>query len=117
MKKDKKAFFTVFYVPMVPIILYIFYKKKIHWSIWPSAILCVGGVYLLSDFSNATVRFGDSLVILCAFFWALHIIFIGKFIKIFESRENGIKLSGIYLYFGKICIYKTDGRFLEGKSE
>ena len=78
------AFFTVFYVPMVPIILYIFYKKKIHWSIWPSAILCVAGVYLLSDFSNATVRFGDSLVILCAFFWSLHIIFIGKFIKIFD---------------------------------
>ena len=37
----------------------------------------------MSDFSNATVRFGDSLVILCAFFWSLHIIFIGKFIKIF----------------------------------
>ena len=33
------AFFTVFYVPMVPIILFIFYKTKIHWSIWPSAIL------------------------------------------------------------------------------
>ena len=78
------AFFTVFYVPMVPIILFIFYKKKIHWSIWPSAILCVVGVYLLSDFSNASVRFGDSLVILCAFFWSLHIIFIGKFIKIFD---------------------------------
>ncbi len=55
------AFFTIFYVPMVPIILFIFYKKKIHWSIWPSAILCVAGVYLLSDFSNATVRFGDSV--------------------------------------------------------
>ena len=78
------AFFTVFYVPMVPIILFLFYKKKIHWSIWPSVILCVGGVYLLSDFSNAKVRFGDSLVILCALFWSLHIIFIGKFIKIFD---------------------------------
>ena len=78
------AFFTVFYVPMVPIILYIFYKKKIHWSIWPCAILCVAGVYLLSDFSDATVRFGDSLVILCAFFWALHIIFAGKFMETFD---------------------------------
>ena len=78
------AFFTVFYVPMVPIILFIFYKKKIHWSIWPSAILCVAGVYFLSDFSNATVRFGDSLVLLCAFFWALHIIFIGRFIENFN---------------------------------
>ena len=78
------AFFTVFYVPMVPIILFLFYSKFIHWSIWPSVILCVAGVYLLSDFSNATVRLGDSLVILCAIFWSLHIIFIGNFIKVFN---------------------------------
>ena len=78
------AFFTVFYVPMVPIILFMFYSKKIHWSIWPSVFLCVVGVYLLSDFRDATVRFGDGLVILCALFWALHIIFIGKFIQKFN---------------------------------
>jgi len=78
------AFFTVFYVPMVPIILFLFYSKKIHWSIWPSVFLCIAGVYLLSDFSNATVRFGDSLVIICALFWSLHIIFIGKFTKNFD---------------------------------
>jgi len=78
------AFFTVFYVPMVPIILFMFYSKSIHWSIWPSVILCVAGVYLLSDFTNASVRLGDSLVILCAVFWSLHIIFIGKFIEKFN---------------------------------
>ena len=78
------AFFTIFYVPMVPIILFFFYSKSIHWSIWPSALFCIVGVYLLSDFSNATVRLGDSLVILCALFWALHIIFIGNFIKTFN---------------------------------
>ena len=78
------AFFTVFYVPMVPIILFMFFSKKIHWSIWPSVLLCVAGVYLLSDFTDATVRFGDGLVILCALFWALHIIFIGKFTQNFN---------------------------------
>ena len=78
------AFFTIFYVPMVPIILFIFYSQSLHWSIWPSVLFCVIGVYLLSDFSNATVRLGDSLVILCALFWSLHIIFIGNFIKIFN---------------------------------
>ena len=78
------AFFTIFYVPMVPIILYLVYSKSLHWSIWPSVLFCVIGVYLLSDFSNATVRLGDSLVILCALFWSLHIIFIGNFIKIFN---------------------------------
>ena len=78
------AFFTIFYVPLVPIILFLFYSKSTHWSIWPSVIFCVLGVYFLSDFSNATVRLGDSLVILCAFFWALHIIFIGHFIRNFN---------------------------------
>jgi len=78
------AFFTIFYVPMVPIILFLFYSKSLHWSIWPSVFFCIIGVYLLSDFSNATVRLGDSLVILCALFWSLHIIFIGIFIKNFN---------------------------------
>ena len=78
------AFFTIFYVPMVPVILYLFYSKSLHWSIWPSVLFCVIGVYLLSDFSNATIRLGDSLVILCALFWSLHIIFIGIFIKNFN---------------------------------
>ncbi len=78
------AFFTIFYVPMVPIILFFIYSRSIHWSIWPSVIFCVFGVYLLSDFSDATVRLGDGLVILCALFWALHIIFIGNFAKSFN---------------------------------
>ena len=78
------AFFTIFYVPMVPIILFFIYSKPVHWSIWPSVLFCLFGVYLLSDFSDATIRLGDGLVILCALFWALHIIFIGNFIKNFN---------------------------------
>jgi len=78
------AFFTIFYVPMVPIILFFIYSKSVHWSIWPSVLFCLFGVYLLSDFSDATIRLGDGLVILCALFWALHIIFIGNFIKSFN---------------------------------
>ena len=78
------AFFTVFYVPIVPIILFFIYKTKVHWSIWPSILLCLTGVYFLSDFSNAEILLGDSLVILCSFFWALHIIFAGKFMEKFK---------------------------------
>ena len=78
------AFFTVFYVPLVPIILFIIYKIKVHWSIWPSILLCVIGVYFLSDFSNSEILLGDGLVILCSIFWALHIIFAGKFMEKFD---------------------------------
>ena len=78
------AFFTVFYVPLVPILLFFIYSKKVHWSIWPSIALCVYGVYLLSNFSNSEIMLGDSLVILCSLFWALHIIFAGKFMEEFD---------------------------------
>ena len=78
------AFFTIFYVPMVPFIIFFMYKKPIHWSIWPSVFLCVMGGYLLNDFYNETVRRGDTLVILGAFFWSTHIIFTGKIIKNYD---------------------------------
>jgi len=78
------AFFTIFYVPMVPIIIYFLFSEKLHWSIWPSVLACVVGGYLLSDIHDATIRFGDTLVLVGALFWALHIIYIGKIINRFD---------------------------------
>ena len=75
------AFFTIFYVPMVPFIIFFIYHNPIHWSIWPSVFFCVMGGYLLTNFHNATVRVGDTLVIIGAFFWSTHIIFTGKIIQ------------------------------------
>ena len=78
------AFFTIFYVPMVPIIIFIFKKESLHWSVWPSVILCLIGGYLLTNFYDATVRLGDTLVILGALFWSTHIIFTGMIIKMYN---------------------------------
>ena len=75
------AFFTIFYVPMVPIIIFIFKKDFLHWSVWPSVILCLVGGYLLTNFQDATVRLGDTLVVLGALFWSTHIIFTGMIVK------------------------------------
>ena len=75
------AFFTIFYVPMVPIIIFLFKQQSIHWSVWPSVILCLIGGYLLTNFQDATVRLGDNLVVLGALFWSTHIIFTGMIIK------------------------------------
>ncbi len=78
------AFFTIFYVPLVPIIIFIFKRDSLHWSVWPSVVLCLIGGYLLTNFYDATVRLGDTLVILGALFWSTHIIFIGMIIKMYN---------------------------------
>ena len=78
------AFFTIFYVPMVPIIIFLFNRTSIHWSVWPSVVLCLIGGYLLTNFYDATVRLGDNLVILGALFWSTHIIFTGIIVKKYD---------------------------------
>ena len=78
------AFFTIFYVPLVPIIIFIFKKDSLHWSVWPSVVLCLIGGYLLTNFYDAQIRLGDTLVILGALFWSTHIIFIGMIIKMYN---------------------------------
>ncbi len=92
------AFFTVFYVPFVPIILFIIYKEKVHWSIWPSIALCIIGVYLLTDFSDAEIMLGDALVIFCSIFWALHIIFAGKFMQKFDIPIFYAALQAVFVF-------------------
>ena len=89
------AFFTVFYVPLVPILLFLIYSQKVHWSIWPSITLCIYGVYLLSNFSDSEIMKGDALVILCSIFWALHIIFAGKFMETFDIPIFYAALQGL----------------------
>jgi len=76
--------FTVMYVLIVPIISLLFFSKKIHWSVWPAVFMSLIGAYLLSELDNLSVRYGDILVILSAFFWAFQIIYIGKTLKIFN---------------------------------
>jgi len=60
------------------------FSKTVHWSIWPSAIICFIGSLFLSEINNVTVRFGDSLVIISAFFWAFHMIYIAKTLEFFN---------------------------------
>ena len=76
--------FTVMYVLIVPLISYFIFSKKIHWSIWPAVILCVVGGLLLSELKNISVRYGDTLGVLSAFCWAIHIIYISKTVKFFN---------------------------------
>ena len=103
------AFFTIFYVPMVPIIIFLIKRKSIHWSVWPSVVLCLIGGYLLTNFYDTTVRLGDTLVILGALFWSTHIIFTG----IIVTKYNlPLTLGAIQTLIVAICSFMI-GMFYE----
>ena len=78
------AVFTIFYVVLVPFVSYYFFPKFIHNSVWLAIIICLFGGILLTEFDNIQVRIGDSIAVVNALFWAFHIVFISRFLKVFN---------------------------------
>ena len=78
------AVFTIFYVVLVPFVSYYFFSKFIHNSVWLAIIICLFGGILLTEFNNIQVRIGDSIAVVNALFWAFHIVFISRFLKVFN---------------------------------
>ena len=70
------GFYTSLYVLIVPFIG-VFISKSLHWSIWPSIIVCFTGSVLLSSsgdsISLSNISNGDLWVIFSAIFWAIHL--------------------------------------------
>ena len=78
------AVYTILYVVIVPFVAYFFFSKKTHWSVWPAVLICIIGGFLLTEINNVSVRTGDAIAVFNAFFWAFHIVFISRFLRIFN---------------------------------
>ena len=78
------AIYTVLYVIIVPFVAYFLFSKHTHWSVWPSVLICIVGGLLLTELDNVSVRTGDAIAVFNAFFWAFHIVFISRFLRIFN---------------------------------
>jgi len=71
------GFLTALYVPLTPVLAILVLRQLPHPAIWPAALACVGGAYLMAGGALDEVRAGDLWVIAGALFWATHILLIG----------------------------------------
>ena len=86
------GFITSLYVVLIPIVLFLFWRERQHWTSIVAAglagagafLLSTGGRSLLSSIEGFEVRAGDALELGGAFFWAIHVIVLGKFASKFE---------------------------------
>jgi drug/metabolite transporter (DMT)-like permease len=70
------GFITGLYVVIVPL-LGLFWKQRPDLGTWGGAVLAAAGLYLLSVTAAFRIAYGDLLVLVGAFFWALHVLIIG----------------------------------------
>lgn len=72
------GFLTALYVPLVPVLGWLLMRHLPHWSVWPGALACLGGAYLLSGAQTLTIGSGDLWVIASALPWAFHVLLVGR---------------------------------------
>jgi len=78
----KAAFITGMSVVLVPLLLAAFTRRRITRWVWAGVAASVVGLYFLSVPSQGLggLNRGDPLVFVCAVLFALHIIFIGRYV-------------------------------------
>ncbi|WP_321344485.1 DMT family transporter [Breoghania sp.] len=72
------GFLTALYVVMVPFFGAALFRDMPHPAVWPASIASLAGIYLLGGGHLDGLNWGDGLVIVCAVFWALHVVLVGR---------------------------------------
>jgi drug/metabolite transporter (DMT)-like permease len=84
------GFITALYVVLVPIVLFIVWRERLHWLSIAAVGLAVGGAFLLSTGGRFEVRAGDAIELIGGLFWAFHVVVLGKFAAKFESMSFSV---------------------------
>ncbi len=98
----KAGFITALYMMLVPVINFIFFRKKNTWLVWLGVVVGVVGLYLLcmTDKSFSVTK-GDGLILICSVFFALHILVCDHFAPI----GNPVKISAIQFITACACTW------------
>ena len=84
------GFITSLYVVLVPVVLFIVWREKVHWISIVAVALAGVGAFFLSTGGRFEVRAGDMLELVGALFWTIHVIVLGKYASQFEPMSFSI---------------------------
>ncbi len=97
----KAGFITGLYVVLVPLLLAIFWHQRSGWNAWMASLLATAGLFLLSAEGRLSLAPGDSLVLVSAALYALHVILIGRWV----GQMEPLRLAAVqYLACGLLSL-------------
>lgn len=89
----KAGFITTLYIILVPF-LGLVLGKKITGKIWIGAVIAVAGLYLICMTESFTIGTGDIFVLVCAFLFAIQIMFVDYF----SPKSDPVKISCVQFF-------------------
>ncbi len=99
------GFITSLYVVIVPFVMLVGWRERPHWLAVVAVCLAAVGAFLLSTEGRFVFNAGDAFELAGAFFWALHVVVVGKFALKFEA----ISFSAGQLLVGSVLNLVTSG--------
>ncbi len=99
----KSGFITGLYTVLVPIIGFIFLKKKTNVLTWIGAVTAAIGLYFLSIVPGERFGTGDLVLLIGAVFWALHILVVDRFAAEINPIGFSVMQFGTSAVLGLIC--------------
>lgn len=86
---SRSAFITALYVPLVPVMQWLFLRRRPGWPAWAGVALAFAGLALVAGPGAAQAGFGrgEALTLACAVAVAAEIILIGGFAGSVDSRR------------------------------
>ncbi len=106
----KSGFLTTLYILIVPL-LGLLFKKRVKPVMWISIAVAVIGMYFLCVTEAGKINLGDFLLISCAFFFAVQIMIVDRFIK----EVDGVRLS--LVQFAVVSVLSTILMFILEKPD
>lgn len=106
------GFITGLNVPLVPLLGFILFRKQVAKAVWLGVLLATFGLYLLTIGDKLEFNKGDVLVLICAFGFAGHILFTGRFVdKMPVVPLSIIQLLAVSLYSTIAALMSTEPAF------
>ena len=93
----KNAFLTTLYVAIAPLILWLFWHERPQRKTYFAVALAIIGMAVITNVANTELQlnFGDFLTVVSAIFWALQLIFFGKYAPKVSSPWGVIFMIGL----------------------
>ena len=106
----KNAFLTATYVILVPFAMWLFYKAKPRWKNLAAAVLCLGGIGLISLSGTLEVGIGDVLTLCSGIFYSLQIVFIKHFTEKDEAGQllfGEVLTAAVVFWIVTLCLHEV----------
>ena len=85
---SKAGFLTTLYVPLVPLLSWILFRRRAGLRVWGSILLAVTGLALLTG-AGLGLSAGEGMLLVCALLFAVHILVVDHF----APRTDPVALS------------------------